>query len=172
MGRGVVAALVAMALVMTACGSGDRSGEPATTAESAVPTTPPTDSSATYDAIGPESAEPSHLNLSLEDEAKATVEIGPDGEEVSATSEAGVSFTLAVPAGAVLSPTAITLTPVASATGMTVGNAPLAMVHLAPEGFTFAQTGTMGSTSVTHSHTESGTTGTVEQTVSVAYKGA
>lgn len=35
-----------------------------------------------------------------------------------------------------------------------------------------SHTGTMGSTSVTESRTESGTTGTVRQTVPVIYKGA
>lgn len=145
--------LTVLMLAATACSSDDAAvdtttttGADTTTTGAGTGTTAPGDDGTPddlYGDIGAGSAEPSNLTVTLDEAAAATAKIGPDGGEVTATSGSGVTFTLVVPPEAVLSPTAITMTPVATATGAAVGDAPLAMVHLAPEGFTFLAPATL-----------------------------
>jgi hypothetical protein len=66
----------------------------------------------------------------------ATAEIGPEGGTLSATATSGAIVTLTVPAGALLSTHAITLTPVASVTGLPLRGGLLASAQLGPEGLT------------------------------------
>lgn len=151
MTRRVVAVAVALALASAACGPESGSSETtATTADGSssatattsieVSTTTAADADITddlYGNLGADSVEPSTLAITLDEGAAVTVEIGPEGGEVAAGSAAGATFTLSIQPGALFSPTPITMTPVTAAAGAAVGDAPLAMVHLAPEGLTF-----------------------------------
>jgi hypothetical protein len=69
------------------------------------------------------------------DDARAATEsLGPDGGTVTATDADGTVYTLAVPAGALLADTSITLTPVAAIDDLPLTDGLVAAVQFAPEG--------------------------------------
>lgn len=62
--------------------------------------------------------------------------IGPEGGAITASGRDGTTFTLTVPAQALLQPTEITMTPLTSVEGVPFGEGPMA-VQLEPSGLTF-----------------------------------
>lgn len=134
--------LVVLALVAGACGSdagpGDSTRPSTTAAGGATSTTESTgDLGDVYGEIGADDDQPGSVALTLETTTAATGEIGPEGGTLAATSAAGVTFTLTIPAEALFAPVMITITPIASVVGEPVGDTPTAAVHLAPEGLAF-----------------------------------
>jgi hypothetical protein len=73
----------------------------------------------------------------------ASATIGADGGTITATGRDGTRYTLDVPAGAVVSPTDITVTPVAKFTGVPLSAGVPVGVTFAPEHLTFAKAATL-----------------------------
>jgi hypothetical protein len=82
----------------------------------------------------------------LETGQAASALIPPEGGTLGATSTAGHHFTLTVPAGALLDPVTVTLTPVASLTGLPLTGPPLAAVRAEPAGLLFRLPATLAVT--------------------------
>ena len=78
-----------------------------------------------------------------ETELAATAEIGPDGGEVSAVGGDGTVYRLEVPEGALVSETAITITPVSAIPDLPLTGGLLAAVELAPDGLQLWQPATL-----------------------------
>jgi hypothetical protein len=67
-----------------------------------------------------------------------TATVGVDGGTISATSAGGIAYRLVVPKGALLTPTALTITPVNAMNNSPVGTGLSAAVRLEPAGLHFA----------------------------------
>ncbi|KAB2871424.1 MAG: hypothetical protein IT503_20555 [Burkholderiaceae bacterium] len=76
-------------------------------------------------------------NLTTEPDRAVTATIGTQGGTLSATSSAGVVYTLTVPPLALAEPRAITLTPVAAIRGLALAGGMAAAVDLQPSGLVF-----------------------------------
>jgi hypothetical protein len=76
--------------------------------------------------------------LRLDSAASVTQSIGPAGGTLSTTGADGTAYTLTVPAKALRSATAITLTPIASIADLPSGVSLAGGAHLTPEGQTFS----------------------------------
>ena len=81
---------------------------------------------------------PAPVTLARDEARAGTHEVGPAGGTVVASAADGTTYTLAIPRGALRQPTAITLTPVTSVTGLPRPVELVAAVHGAPEGLRFA----------------------------------
>jgi hypothetical protein len=82
---------------------------------------------------------PSHDgNLTLDAAHAASDSIGASGGTLSATSSSGVTYTLAVPAGALMSPVKITLTPILRHDGLPLSGGFAAGATFEPAGLRFA----------------------------------
>lgn len=77
--------------------------------------------------------------ITLEGSKAVSDSIGPAGGALTAHAGSGVTYTLTIPAGALLSPTKITLTPIAAQQGLPVSGGFAAGVDLAPAGLHFAR---------------------------------
>jgi hypothetical protein len=142
------AALVALA----ACG--DDGGSPETTATDLTVTTSsaPADGTTTEavpitdpgGASVPPLPEPNplHLTATVHDDLAVTAEIGPEGGSLTATDPGGVTYTLTLPEGALLSPEEIVMTPLASVGGLPDGVTTWGVL-LEPEGLVFLASGTL-----------------------------
>ena len=71
----------------------------------------------------------------------ATATIGVEGGTIVAHGAGGTTFTLTIPAGALLVPTRITVTPVTSMSGNEVAASSIATVQFAPDGLQFLRAG-------------------------------
>lgn len=127
---------VGLALIAASCGS---DVEPSASS-GAVTTTTGVESGPLpeeiYGDIGAGGAEPGSVVVTLDDASAASAEIGASGGLITA-SAGGVTYTLTIPEGALLSAETITVTPLAAATGEPIGQAPFGAVHLAPSGMGF-----------------------------------
>lgn len=83
------------------------------------------------------------VSVVLEQGRSASATIGVEGGAIVAHGARGATFTLTVPAGAVLVPTQITVTPVASMSGNEVAGSAIATAALAPSGLQLLQVGTL-----------------------------
>jgi hypothetical protein len=72
-----------------------------------------------------------------------TATIGPEGGAIQTTDADGVQYTLQVPALALMAPVAITLTPLATATGLPLAGGFVAGADFKPSGLQFAQPATL-----------------------------
>ena len=88
-------------------------------------------------------ANPLNLTLALEDDGAESAIIGPDGGKLKLKSAAGDSFVLTLPAGALLTDTRITATPIARTSGLPDGAGAITGVVLKPDGLELAQTATL-----------------------------
>lgn len=70
----------------------------------------------------------------LDTERKVVQDVGADGATIEATAADGTRFSLAVPAGALLSTEQVTLTPVASVTGLPMSGGLVGAVDIEPDG--------------------------------------
>ncbi len=77
-----------------------------------------------------------------DEDAAAGAVVGPDGGTIVATDSSDVQFELEIPAGALTSDTAITMTPAASIDGLPLAG-PAAAVDLEPDGLEFAVPATL-----------------------------
>jgi hypothetical protein len=117
--------LVAVLVVVAACGgSSGNASPPATKGALATP-------------------DPLNIQITVDASKSASALIGPSGGQVTATAAAGVSMTLDVPSGALLSPHTITLTPLVSAIGLPLKGGLLAGAELSPDGLLLAQAATL-----------------------------
>lgn len=83
------------------------------------------------------SADPITITLGLADGRATSVEVPLDGGVLTATGDDGTTYTLEVPATALLEPTRITMTPVSSSANVPMGDGSLAFgVQLEPSGLT------------------------------------
>jgi len=82
-------------------------------------------------------ANPLNLTLALEDDGAESAIIGPDGGKLK------LSFVLTLPAGALLTDTRITATPIARTSGLPDGAGAITGVVLKPDGLELAQTATL-----------------------------
>lgn len=80
---------------------------------------------------------PLNLTLELDETESMSVEIGVDGGQISLTTSDGTSFTLTIPAEALLSTETITMTPISKVDGLDLESGSVAMVDLAPNGLHF-----------------------------------
>jgi hypothetical protein len=77
---------------------------------------------------------PARIRPRLDDARAAAANVGRGGGTLSATGADGTRFTLAIPAGALLDPANVTLTPVASAGRLPMGARGLKAVEIGPAG--------------------------------------
>ena len=95
-------------------------------------------------SAGPPSSAPVSIDIALQDSTATSAQIGPEGGRLTTTSVDGTEFVLTVPAGALLSPEEITMTPLAGASGGPLGdNAALEGVQLEPDGLGFLRVATL-----------------------------
>lgn len=73
----------------------------------------------------------------------ASAEIGPAGGEITATAADGTTYMLSIPAGTVLAPTTITLTPISRLAGLPSSGRTSPAVQFGPDGLVFAQPATL-----------------------------
>jgi len=94
----------------------------------------------------PSLPEPNPINVSVttEEESSAEASAHP-GEDLifSTTDSRGIIYTLKIPAGALLSPEDIRMTPVSEMQGLPEGASMAAGVHLEPEGLVFLKSATL-----------------------------
>jgi len=79
-------------------------------------------------------AEPVYVTYEADGESANAARIGPEGGSLTATSGSGTTFHLEIPAGALLSTTEISMTPIRSMQGLPPGGEMAASVLLEPEG--------------------------------------
>jgi hypothetical protein len=89
-----------------------------------------------------ENPEPISVLPTLEEAIISEKVIGPEGGEISVSSSAGTSFTLAIPPDALVAETLIKMIPVSEVEGMPFGSAEYA-VQLLPEGLSFLKYATL-----------------------------
>ena len=89
------------------------------------------------DPAAPE--EPAQRNVAVEAGNREQATIGPDGGTLSTTNDAGVTFTLDVPPGAVAGDVAMSMTPVKSIQGLPFSGGLAAAVSLQPSGLYFVR---------------------------------
>ena len=77
---------------------------------------------------------PIDLTVALEADNTVQATIPTDGGEISATGADGTVYTLTIPGDALLEPTEITMTPVASVAGLPIGGEATHAVQLGPDG--------------------------------------
>jgi hypothetical protein len=89
--------------------------------------------------------DPLNLDITLEDDAAATAEIGSEGGSITATAADGSKFTLTIPANALAFRTPITMTPLESVGGFPeeLGVEHHIGVSLSPDGLELAETATL-----------------------------
>jgi hypothetical protein len=96
---------------------------------------------------GPEwlAADPRQVDLEIAlDAARArTREIGPEGGTLTATGDDGTRFQLQIPAGALLAPERITMTPVREVRGLPLKGGDFVTVQLEPSGLRLLQAATL-----------------------------
>ena len=78
-------------------------------------------------------------NIALESSKAVSDSIGPTGGVLTATSSAGITYTLTIPAGALQAPTTITLTPIKDQQNLPVSGGFAAGADFQPAGLRFAQ---------------------------------
>ena len=83
------------------------------------------------------------VSVVKESGSAAKASIGVDGGTIVAHGASGATFTLTVPAGALLQPTEITVTPVTSMSGNEVAASSVATADLAPSGLEFMRAATL-----------------------------
>ncbi len=90
-------------------------------------------------------ARPNPLSVSIHADAslRANAVITQAGGSLSATAPDGTRFTLTLPAGALLEPTEMMLTPVSAVDGLPFSGGLVAAVQLGPEGLTFFKAATL-----------------------------
>lgn len=131
-----------MILILSACSPFSSSSlEEQTTLPESTATAPPP---ATEERIGPEAGEPrepnpASIDVSLEEGAAAAATIGPEGGSITTMDAKGTGYTLKIPEGALFSEVEITMTPIASAEGESIGDTFLAGVALQPENLHFIE---------------------------------
>ena len=113
--------LVASVVLVAACGSSTNGGTPI--AQSGSLATP----------------QPLTVQVSQDTSKATSAVIGPAGGAVTASAASGVTLTLTVPAHALLSPHAITLTPLSSISGLPLKGGLLAGAQLSPDGLLLAK---------------------------------
>jgi hypothetical protein len=94
----------------------------------------------------PSLPDPNPINVSVttEDEASAGATADPEEDLIFSTTDSkGIVYTLKIPAGALLSPEDIRMTPVSEMQGLPEGASMAAAVHLEPEGLIFLQSATL-----------------------------
>ena len=79
-------------------------------------------------------ARPLEARLTLDPGRAVTARVAPEGGTVAAEADDGTRFTLTVPAGALIAPVRITLTPLTEAEGLPLSGGAVAGVQLEPEG--------------------------------------
>ena len=89
---------------------------------------------ADFAEAGDPSTEPVRVRLSTDDAHAATAEIPAEGGSLSTTGADGTRFTLEIPTGALLAPTTITMTPIASMDGLPTPEGLAAAVEFEPDG--------------------------------------
>jgi hypothetical protein len=142
--------IVALSLVASACGD-DAAPDPTTTGAVATTGTAPGTTTAPVDTTAPttteavdaislpdfdSAAQPVDVSGVPDAGAAATAEMGPDGGVLEATAADGTVYTLSVPAGALVGPEQITMTPLTAVDGMP-GELSAGGVLLEPEGLVF-----------------------------------
>jgi IPT/TIG domain-containing protein len=86
---------------------------------------------------------PPPFGFTLDSGSAETTLVSTAGGSVTTTASDGVSYTLTIPDGALFKDTAITLTPIAGATGFHLSGGILAAAHLEPQGLQFLQAATL-----------------------------
>lgn len=94
------------------------------------------------EAIDP-ATEPVRVGLTIDESHAASAEIPVEGGTLTATGADGTRFTLTVPPGALLEPTNITMTPIASMEGLPTSGGLAAAVEFQPDGLTFYDVATL-----------------------------
>ncbi|MBI5811226.1 MAG: hypothetical protein HZB27_00925 [Meiothermus silvanus] len=82
-------------------------------------------------------AKPLDVSLTLDAPRKVSGEITPEGGSLELTAADGTRFTLTAPAGAVMSPLTVSMTPINQVSGSPLKGDFLGAVHLEPEGTLF-----------------------------------
>jgi hypothetical protein len=113
--------LVASVLLVAACGGSTNGGTPVALSSSLA--TP----------------QPLTVQVSLDTTKATSAVIGPIGGEITASAASGATLTLTVPTHALLSPHTITLTPLASVSGLPLKGGLLAGAQLSPDGLLLAK---------------------------------
>ena len=84
-------------------------------------------------------ANPLNLEMTLAAEKAVEAEIGPEGGTLETTGPGGTRFTLEIPAGALVGPETIRMTPTSSIEGLPLEDTPTYAVHLEPENLFFLE---------------------------------
>jgi hypothetical protein len=83
------------------------------------------------------------VSLTTDDAHAASAEIPVEGGSLSTTGADGTRFTLEIPAGALLTPTTITMTPIASMDGLPTADGLAAGVEFEPDGLVLYEVATL-----------------------------
>ena len=124
--RTIIIAATVLTVFTIACGGQD----PVTTGD--------TEGDATTTSSIP-ALNPLTVSLTLDQTSRVVRVISGEGGTLDTTTSNGARYSLEIPQGALLAPTAVTLTPVDSVDGLPVGADALAAVHFSPEGLEFQQ---------------------------------
>jgi hypothetical protein len=151
--------VAATLIALTGCAQAAPSGAPTASNAPAISMTPAAGATSSTSArvtpatvsvatpttsAGPPSSAPVSIDIALQDSTATSAEIGPEGDRLTTTSVDGTEFVLTVPAGALLSPEEITMTPLAGASGGPLGdNAAVEGVQLEPDGLVFLRVATL-----------------------------
>jgi len=127
-----VAAALAAALALSGCGGGSGSAE-GSGATGGGTTTPPTGAAYTMNA----STQPLTASTTVDSARAASAHVGLDGITLVATGADGTVYRLSIPADALQEPVTVTMTPLATLTGLPFGESAHG-VRLEPDGQTFA----------------------------------
>jgi hypothetical protein len=140
--------LFAIMLMTAGCGSGDEATEGATSQPA---TTEPMGTAATVEpsagstTSAPVAVTPNPLAVSVETDAGSAVTafIPTDGGSVRAVAADGTVLALSIPAGALLSPQDVTLTPVADVNGLPLSGGLAAAADISPDGLQLQEPATL-----------------------------
>jgi hypothetical protein len=121
-------ALFLAILLLSACGGGGGSGAGNNTAASSAVRT------AASDALFTDAASPVNITVVTDATKAVTQTVGSTGGTLSTTGADGSQFSLSIPANALTQDTAITMTPIVSASGVPLTNGLVAGVQFEPDG--------------------------------------
>lgn len=124
------------AVILLACRlmTNPSSSTPSSTEATHSGTRPATGSTKGYQYVFEAQANPAELTLSLDQTRTAEATVPVEGGQIKATGVDGTVYTLEIPANALVSATKISLTPLASLSGLPFSSKVTYAVQLAPEG--------------------------------------